>query len=614
MKKTLFLVIALLSWQFVPAEVVTEKQARQRAADFFSKAEVQTKTTPVRPDDFKLVGTFPDVATKSSSSAPAMFIFDRSSGGYAIVSGDDVARPVLGYSLGGHFPIEDMPDNLRAMLQWYADVIDFARQQHWASAAETETDTGLDPANTVLLQTAQWNQWSPFNDLVPEINGQKPPIGCVATAIAIVMKYYKWPLNGSGTIPSYDYSINGQRIHVSSIVLGHKYDWSIMPDEYRTYSAEEAAQIARLLYDVAVMCRIAFNPNGSGTSLFESSTMLLPLYFGYDKQIHFFIRSDGYFDCQWEQYVIDEINACRPVLYAAAGHAFVIDGYNGRYFSINYGWGGDSVWRDGHDRTSVFKDFYTLTPIENHEEDLIIFNNLPSMVCGVMPDSGNVAKPNLVAQSQIELPADFCLGKEFILDQVISNHAYGTSSANLSFCLYDRHGIIKEQISPAIFIEELSGELLSRHICRVSRELEGGDMILLAVLDSHSGNWVPIPHKRAGKIVFTNSNLAELIEIGYSEDAERSDDKRKCDLFFTVYKDICWRLEIANSDSWQPLFDNRSGIGNYVRDGCVSFGYMLSIDPQCETMRYEIWLPSGYYVLRVHNPANGEEMEINLEV
>ena len=617
MKKTLFLLLALLSWQFVPAEVVTENQARQRAADFFTKAEVQTKATPVRPDDFKLVGTFPDVATKSSSSAPVMYIFDRPSGGYAIVSGDDVARPVLGYSLGGHFPVSDMPDNMRAMLQWYTDVIEYARQQHWESAPETEADAGLDPANTVQLETAQWSQGHPFNDLVPEINGQKPPIGCVATAIAIVMQYHKWPHQGSGMLPSYDYTEEGVKYHVDGFELGNEYDWDKMPEDYRNCSEEEAAQIARLLYDVAVMCQMSFYPGGSFAST-PISSMRLPEFFGYDKQIRYYKRSSGYSDIQWERFVIDEIIAGRPVLYQGSsyeGHAFVIDGYNDRYFSINYGWGGGSTWRDGHDRNSRYKDFYTLTPIEGHQEDLFVFNAYQYAICHILPDQGGIPEMNLYSYSENALPIDYKLGQSLQLSVGIQNNSFYSGPIEVCFALFDKNGDLREKVSSTSTVD--ISAFMSRLIelsCQNTLPIQDGDFIAPALPGPQLGTWVPVVSPRKTRIVFTRCPLKEMIELGYLETPQNPDPDRERNFYMKVYKDLCWGL-YKDGDS-TPLLNNEALAVDSRSGKQISYrAKMLDTeDAMCDTAYYECWLPSGRYLLHLRNPLTNEQMEIHLEL
>lgn len=617
MKHIVLTIIVLLSWQLVFADVVTQEQARRRAADFFAAAEVQTKASAVRPEDFKLLCTFPQVATKASE-APALFVFEREEGGYAIVSGDDVARPVLGFSTASRFPLDDMPDGMRATLQWYADVIAYARSQHWPSAS-MPTDAGLDPANTVQLRTAQWNQWSPFNDLVAKVNGQKPPIGCVATAIAIVMQYHQWPKRGTGTLPSYDYYMNGELYHVDGFALGHEYNWDLMPPQASNFSAEEAAQIARLLYDVAVMSEMSFYPGGSGASSW--SGLKLAQYFGYDKQIRQYHRYIGYSDLQWEQFIKDDIDARRPVLYCGSketgGHEFVLDGYNGRYFSINYGWGGGSTWRPGHDRSGRFADFFTLTPIEGHEEDLLVYNSGQDMICQIMPDQGNEPEPVIVSNYGVPLPKSFKLGEDFYALNSIFNSSVGDFTLEFRYTLSDAKGGVKEVISPSFLVEVPACGYASTGFvtCRITKQLDEGDYIAIHVKDFNSGNWVPVFQNRRYTVLFTKRSLSELVEIGYAENPVEpdTDPNKKRDLRMTVFKNLLWEL---TDSSGKILLEQTDGQWNNTSmDNISFFSLMTDYDnPQCETVTSEIWLPAGGYRLHFRNPATDEEMVIHLEL
>lgn len=605
MKKTFALVLALLSWQLTQADVVTVEQARSRAARFFTAAEIQTKATAVSPEDFKLIGTFPDVATKSSAVAPAMYIFERPSGGYAIVSGDDVARPVLGYSLKGRFPVSDMPDNMRALLQWYADIIAYARDQGWESAPDVDADSGLDPANSVQLQTAQWNQGHPFNDLVSEINGQKPPIGCVATATAIVMNYHKWPERGTGILPSYDY----YGFHVEGFALGHSYDWDKMPADYSNCTEEEAACIARLLYDVAVMYQMSFRPGGSGASL-EYSVERLPEYFGYDKQIHYYYRSNGYSDSQWERWIINEINAGRPVLYdgssPSGGHAFVIDGYNGRYFSINYGWGGYS------------NGFFRVTPVDGHYEELLEFYIAQGMVNGIMPDQGGKPVPVMIAEGEATLPYDFAIGKEFSLSFHVRNTSPGSVVADYRYALYDRNDIVKEVISSVINVKIDVVEWVTQQ-CRITRPLADGDKVFLTMRDPNTGEWTPVVQSLFTIIGFTERPLSELIEIGYNVEPEYKDWRPDIERNFYIkaHKDVWWGIYDSSSNELminEHLPDGRDWSDSDSRVSWHIKDYGSDGIAQSEIGLYEIWLPSGEYILRCRNPLTQEKMEIKLEL
>ena len=621
MKRYILFLFILLTWQYSTARVVTQDQARKLAAEFFTSLEMQTKATENYPDDFKLVCSFPEIETRSLASEPALFVFERESGGYAIVAGDDVARPVLGYSPNGYFPVLDMPDNMRAMLQWYAEVIEFAREQNWKSASNMGAGSGLDPANAVLLHTARWSQDHPFNDLVPLVDGQKPPIGCVATAISIIMRYHKWPQRGIGNLPSYDYTYNGTSYHIEGYPLGHEYDWSKMPENYYNCSDEEARQIARLLYDVAVMCKMSFRPGGSGASY--SSVIGLHDFFDYDKQLVYIDRDRTDSDYKWEQYIINEINAGRPVLYSALnteGHAFVIDGYNGCYFSVNYGWGGSTAYRKGHNTSADLIDFFTLRPIDGHEEDLLVYYLRQSMAIGIMPNHGGDADPFLAIQEMDDphIPFSFKINKSFSLSYGLQNRSLTSQTQDFRYVLFNRNGEIKEIISSdfRVTIPERSGTS-GRVTCNITKKLDDGDQILLCMKESASGSWIPIRQPRIGRIVFTTRELSELVSIHYVQDPQYPDTsspEKIRDISVVSYKDCAW--ELRGEDKRLVMNNGGSSVSVSMSGDTVSYRSRLS-DPedlQCDMVIHEIWLPTGVYTLHLRNPATGEEMEIKLEL
>lgn len=621
MKKTIVLLLAVFACQLAFADVVPKEKALRVAADFFTKAEVRTKASAVRPDEFKLVCTFPEIATKSPSDAPSLFVFERETGGYAVVSGDDVARPVLAYSLDKDFPLTDMPEGMRGMLQWYSDIIEYARSQHWAPAAQP-TSADLDPKNTVQLETAQWNQGYPFNNLVAEINGEKPPIGCGATAVAIVMRYHKWPKRGKGTLPSYDYWVNGNQYHVDGVALDHSYDWDKMPLIYNNCSDQEAAQMARLLYDVAVMMHMEFYPGGSNS--YTTSVLNLADFFDYDKQIRYYYRTMGFTDDAWEQLVRDDIAAQRPVVFRGAhngGHIFVIDGYNDRYFSINYGWGGSSTWRSGHDRSGAFKDFYTLTPVEGHTEDLLVYYDGQYVVTHIMPNQGGEPAPVVYCYYCSPLQRNFEVGKTFYLYGYVQNNSTGAFRLNFRYDLYDRNGNRKEVLSAVKTLELQSGGYTGTGslACKITKPLADGDQILLTMQDPENGQWEPLVQRRRYKIVFTDKSLSDMVELGYEENPRYTDTshpERKRDIYLQVYKDVVFSLMKNDPMDSYALLQNTNG--NFSSSSTEEISYDCELlnpdDPQGDTVLYEIWLPAGSYLLNLRNPLTGETMEITLEV
>ena len=178
MKRTVILLLfALCTVLLSRAENVSPERAAAAAEAFF--ASVSTKSTA---GQMTLVATFPDIPTKSRDEAPALYVFESPSGGFVIVSGDDVAVPVTGYSRTGRFPREDMPDNMRSLIAWHSSIIQYAREQGWEGDSQAREEWGRVAASSsssdkVVLETAKWGQGTPYNDLCPTEDGQKCPTG-----------------------------------------------------------------------------------------------------------------------------------------------------------------------------------------------------------------------------------------------------------------------------------------------------------------------------------------------------------------------------------------------------------------------------------------------------
>lgn len=603
MKKILLIVAALLVLQISDARPISEGQARRNAVDFLAKVAPRTKAA--QPEELKLVWSLPEVATKAADD-PLLYVFERPSGGFVIASGDDAARRVLAYSLDSRFPTaEEMPCNLKEWLLWYADVIDNARQKGLSSTAtKADSDTGTD--KPVVLETAKWNQWAPFNDLVPEISGQKPPIGCVATATAIIMQYYKWPEKGTGTIPGYDFA-NGAG-HVDPIELGHTYDWSKMPSKASGFTRPEQQQIARLLFDVATMYEMQYALEGSGAAIYWANR--LTEYFGYDKGMYIYYRNDGHSTSFWEQKMKDEIDAGRPALYAGydtegGGHAFVLDGYNGRYFSFNYGWGQGSA-------------FFTVSPIDGNTDDRTEFFLDQHLVTGLMPDQGGTPQVEYVIyEGGATVPFDLAPNKPFtLMEGWFTGGLYVTSGGNevtttVCYALYDSKGNLKEQICPEETMTIKDGQwTIFEPECTINGKLADGDMIALSVKDAKTGQWAPMSENPGNSIVFTKAPLTEILNIAYVKNAP--DDVKALNgedliLLFNQLKDIPWVLYEEGAD--EPVM-RRSLWGDTVEE----YSRHVIIDTDEGLCSSYIWLPAGKYYVIFRNPLTNEELRVNLEL
>ncbi len=313
-----FLLVLLLALGFSPlqAKRITQWQAQQQAYSFWGKQMPQKAKAKSR------------TATTASPS-DAYYVFNNDAGGFVIIAADDAVTPVLGYTSTGAFDAENLPDGLKDLLKSYERQIAALGDSYQAN----QTATRAAFTGEKLLNTAKWNQMAPFNKYTPN----NYVTGCVATAGAIVMKHHGYPAKGTG---SHSYTWNGKTL-TANFELG--YDWANMPAQYNGNDAAFDG-VARLMADLGVAVEMQYNKDGSGAYIGNLVTALQK-YYGYSKLSHLMAIEDVGAEA-WNGRLRDEIDANRPVLYAASdpntggGHAFVIDGYKDESFSVNWGWGG----------------------------------------------------------------------------------------------------------------------------------------------------------------------------------------------------------------------------------------------------------------------------------
>ena len=280
---------------------------------------------------------------------PAFYVFNRENeGGFVIISADDRAYTVLGYSDCGHWDEADLPDNMRAWLEGYVQELASVGEDY-APRVEQDSYTPVSP----ICQT-KWGQRSPFNDLCPMYQGTHAAAGCVAIASAQIMKVYNYPTQGIGS-NSYKWATeNGDSIELSADFGATTYDWTNMLNSYDANATEaQKNAVATLVYH----CGVADNMWYGKSSAANATSMLGKLInnFGYDKGISTWLK-----DYAGEKKLMHEIAASltegMPVYISAktednTGHSFVCDGMDADgLIHINWGWFGKS---DGYYRLSA---------------------------------------------------------------------------------------------------------------------------------------------------------------------------------------------------------------------------------------------------------------------
>ena len=335
MRKTYLLLLTLFVSIVALAGPVTPDEARQN----ITKAMSARRSSAVL-QDLRLVATS-HYQERAGVVAPSFYVYNVGEGqGYVIAGADDRIPAVLGYSDRGTFDPENMPVNMQAWLDSYNDQMEYLNS-HPEAAAPRKTVSG--GAISPLIQT-NWDQGAPYNNLCPMDGDKRSITGCVATAMAQIMNFWKYPNYTVAEIPGYTTSTKG--FEMPAIAAGTLIDWDNMLLKYNGSETDAQQQaVANLMLLCGTAVQMDYSSTFSGTYGGYVAMGLLT-YFDYDAATIYENRL-GYRTAAWNQKVYDELKAGRPVYYdgssSGSGHAFVIDGYGGDdYFHVNWGWGGAS--------------------------------------------------------------------------------------------------------------------------------------------------------------------------------------------------------------------------------------------------------------------------------
>lgn len=361
MQKTLLLTALMAALgSTASAKQVDETTAKQVGKSFLSTvAGIQSnKVVGSLSLAYKATASNKSTVAKIDNPTVYYYVFNTGANGFVIVSGDDNVTPILGYSSEGSFDPGNVPKNAQKWFEEYKSQIRYAIEHNVAPTPQIQVDwktymsSGYIPAKTASsvtpLVAAKWNQDPYYNDMCPLDNasGQRTVTGCVATAMAQIMKYWSYPARGSG-FHSYNHPVYGT---ISANFGGTTYNWDAMPN---AIDGPNSA-IATLMHQVGVSVDMNYGIGETGgssayvisamTAVENCSEFALKTYFGYKNTLQG-VQRVNYEESQWLSLLKGELDAKRPILYAGfgsgGGHAFVCDGYDeNNFFHFNWGWGG----------------------------------------------------------------------------------------------------------------------------------------------------------------------------------------------------------------------------------------------------------------------------------
>lgn len=346
----------------------------------------------------------------------SVFTIDNDKG-FALICEHDNENVVVAYAKDSQLDVNNLPPAFIAWMEMY-------NNESTCSYEDSHADSDIQP----LLGKTQWGQGSPYNRQCPNYNGSTSVTGCVATAMAQVMRYYEYPNVGRGTI---DYYTNSHHIHVARDLAAYPFRWESMKDEYgNKTSEEEGSAVASLMASCGASVFMDYSPDASGAYQHD----LVRGYvrnFAYDEDCAY-VEREYFSNTEWHTMLQYELTHGRPVNYggsskADGGHSFVLDGFtynNGTtpYYHVNWGWNGNC---DGYYLIADLRPMSNGNPSVNQG-----FSSNQSMVIGVQPPNDIVDRGNVLCASQLSLSRQsVCLGHSLTL------HATGIT--NCSYRSYD---------------------------------------------------------------------------------------------------------------------------------------------------------------------------------
>ena len=364
--KHLFLTAILLVFSVLvvagPVDPMRALEVAEQFAPQQAKGKgIKSKTAPEQSYEIVYTHRMPN------SDRAAFYVVKLGEKGFVIISADDVANPILGYSYTNSWPtsisaegdtilplqvlsyLNDMALQIETAIEKYPN-LDSSEEwnnvgQKTVRKSRTRKSADALPDSVGPLLTTTWGQGQYYNALCPEdANGEDGhvPTGCVATAMAQIINYWgqKEEIKTRG-IHSYDSQYGNLTVNYDST----SYDFANMPDALTAESTpEQINAVAKLMYECGVAVNMQYDTWASGAHN-EDVVNCVVNHFRFSPEIKECFRYD-YSDEEWFLALKNSLACNSPIYYSGvndiyAGHAFICDGYNNMdYFHINFGWDG----------------------------------------------------------------------------------------------------------------------------------------------------------------------------------------------------------------------------------------------------------------------------------
>ena len=390
MRKCFLLLMGLiLSWSAAMAADIDLTTAQSVARSFMSKQVANGRLRAAAASNLKLAKAEASVV---NPKVVDYYIFNAEKS-YVVVAGDDLAPAILMYGEEGTIDLNDIPPAMQWLLNKYKYQIDGLKAgTHRPNLYSPKAVTAVPP-----MVTANWDQSAPYNNQCPTSGSSHAVTGCPATSLSMCYYRWKWPKTfpACARIPaSSDYY--GTYLEAPAIE-SRAADWDNIIDEYtgpsnyNSTSAQKEAVAWLMRYAGQTIPEYQYSTSASGATdpnilqglknMGYTDARLLTLTTGYAG------RNQNYTDAQWNEWMLAELHAGRPIEYlasdpSAGGHAFNVFGCdaNGKYY-VNWGWSGDS---NGY---CTLHNFTTATG-STGQSGSFVFNYGEAMIIGIEPPAG----------------------------------------------------------------------------------------------------------------------------------------------------------------------------------------------------------------------------------
>jgi len=415
-------------------------------------------------------------------------IDEKAGGGFVIISGDDAVTPILGYSDSGSYDEERLPPNFAYWMDCLQEEIRYVMSQNLPQSdlVRQEWDGYMDGGIVRLavspLLTTRWDQEAPYSDLCPMYNGSRTATGCVATAMAQIMYYHRYPARGVGQ--SAAYRTETTNINIPSVNFEVNYNWNNMLNSYSSGSptSQQRTAVATLMYHCGVSVQMDYGPASSAGSFDVLEAMTY--HFDYDKSMLIKYRN-FYANAAWDEMLKAQIDAGLPVYYrgegSAGGHAFVCDGYdNSGRFHFNWGWGGS------------YNGYFVSSSL-NPGSGSTLLNQNQRIIVDIKPNAGGTVPYDLILYNRFSTFVSSVQSNElFTVTATVGNVGEARFPGGfLGVALVNNSGQIVEIIGSntlsAINADYSGG--LSLISCRIPGSVVSGQYTLRAVFRTTGGSW-----------------------------------------------------------------------------------------------------------------------------